>query len=289
MLYDEMRCLKMLQGGSKWLRLRGLRRKLLVGSIWDARQSKLLVSPVKIEYLMRFACFLLLSVCLMYGSKSGFCGELQATRLETTVPVTLDYLLYLPEGYDDQESWPLVLFLHGAGERGDNLELVKTHGPPKLVAEGREFPFILASPQCPKGKRWEPIELLALLNDLIKKHKVQEDQVYVTGLSMGGFGTWELASYAPDKLAAIAPICGGGEAYWTKSFKHLPVWAFHGAQDQAVPVERSKLMVVALEKQNGKPRLTIYPEAAHDSWTETYNNPELYEWLLRQKRQPVEK
>lgn len=228
----------------------------------------------------------IIAVILMCGISPGHCGEQEATRLETTVPVTLNYLLYLPEKYEEQEAWPLVLFLHGAGERGDDLELVKTHGPPKLIAQGKEYPFIVASPQCPKEKRWEPIELLALLNDLIEKHKVDEDRIYVTGLSMGGFGTWELASYAPDKLAAIAPICGGGEKHWAKSFKHLPVWAFHGAQDTAVPVERSQIMVAALEKLKGKPRLTIYPEAKHDSWTETYDNPELYAWLLRQKRQP---
>ena len=211
-------------------------------------------------------------------------GKQTTAQLKTQVEVQMSYLLYLPNGYEQQESWPLLLFLHGSGERGEDLELVKKHGPPKLIAAGKEFPLIVVSPQCPKGRWWEPIELVALLNDLSDKYKVDHDRVYVTGLSMGGFGTWQLASYAPDRLAAIAPICGGGEKYWVKQFAHLPVWAFHGAKDTGVPPERSQLMVDELNKNGGHPKLTIYPEAGHDSWTETYDNPELYAWLLEQKR-----
>lgn len=207
-------------------------------------------------------------------------------RLDVQVKVEMDYLLYLPKNYDEQESWPLVLFLHGAGERGDNLELVKKHGPPKLVSEGQEFPFIVVSPQCPKDVWWEPIELSALLDQVIKTHKVDEDRIYVTGLSMGGFGTWRLAAFTPHRLAAIAPICGGGEKYWARRFPHLPTWAFHGAKDKGVPLERSQEMVDAMKEKGGEPKLTIYPDAEHDSWTETYNNPDFYTWLLAQKRKP---
>jgi predicted peptidase len=208
----------------------------------------------------------------------------QSAQLNATVKVQMSYLLYLPKDYEKRESWPLLLFLHGSGERGDDLELVKKHGPPKLIAAGKDFPFIVVSPQCPKDRRWEPIELVALLNDLSGKYKVDDGRIYVTGLSMGGFGTWQLASYAPDRLAAIAPICGGGEKYWVKQFAHLPVWAFHGAKDSGVPLERSQVMVDELKKNGGNPKLTIYPEAGHDSWTETYDNPELYTWLLEQKQ-----
>jgi predicted peptidase len=211
-------------------------------------------------------------------------GTQTSAQLNTQVKVQLGYLVYLPKDYDKQESWPLMLFLHGAGERGDDLELVKKHGPPKLIDAGKEFPFIVVSPQCPKGKWWEPIELVALLDEIGNKYKVDPDRVYVTGLSMGGFGSWRLAAYAPERLAAMAPICGGGETYWTKQFVRLPVWAFHGAKDTGVPVERSQAMVDALKKNGGDPKLTIYPEAPHDSWTETYDNPELYTWLLAQKR-----
>jgi len=205
-------------------------------------------------------------------------------RLDVTIRVAMGYLLYLPKDYDTKESWPLVLFLHGSGERGDDLELVKKHGPPKLIGEGKGFPFIVVSPQCPKSQSWEPLELTALLDEVTRTQKVDQDRIYVTGLSMGGFATWELAALTPNRFAAIAPIGGGGEPYWTRRFKHLPTWAFHGARDTGVPVERTQEMVDALTKNGGTPKLTIYPEAEHDSWTETYNNAEFYEWLLAQKR-----
>ena len=219
---------------------------------------------------------------------SSYCDEKPgvqtSAQLNTQVKVQFGYLLYLPKDYEKQASWPLMLFLHGAGERGDDLEVVKKHGPPKLIAAGKEFPFIVISPQCPKDRWWEPIELVALLDEISGKHKVDPDRIYVTGLSMGGFGSWRLAAYAPDRLAAIAPICGGGESYWAKQFVHLPVWAFHGAKDTGVPLERSQEMFEALKKNGGDPKLTIYPDAGHDSWTATYDNPEFYEWLLARKR-----
>jgi len=233
----------------------------------------------------------LLLMLLFAASSNAFAAEpdsQKAATLETQVKVQMNYLLYLPKDYEKQESWPLLLFLHGSGERGDDLELVKTHGPPKLIAAGKEFPFIVVSPQCRKDRRWEPIELTALLDDLSDKYKIDEDRICVTGLSMGGFGSWQLAAFDPNRLAAIAPICGGGEVYWTRSFAHLPVWAFHGGKDTGVPLERSQEMVDALKKRGGDPKLTIYPEAGHDSWTETYDNPALYEWLLEQRRSKKE-
>jgi predicted peptidase len=213
-------------------------------------------------------------------------GMQTASQLDVQIPVRLGYLLYLPEDYEQQESWPLVLFLHGAGERGDDLEKVKVHGPPKLIAAGKQFPFVCVSPQCPEDSWWDATQLLALLDEIVRTHKINENRIYVTGLSMGGFGTWELAARAPKRFAAIAPICGGGEAIGLRvqRFAHLPVWAFHGAKDTAVPLERSQQMIDALEKEGGEPKFTIYPDVAHDSWTQTYNNPELYEWLLAQRR-----
>jgi len=196
----------------------------------------------------------------------------------------MDYLLFLPDGYDQRESWPLLLFLHGAGERGDDLELVKKHGPPKIVETKKDFPFIVVSPQCRSNAWWEPVKLFALLDDIVARHKVDEDRIYLTGLSMGGFGTWALADQMPDRFAAIVPICGGGEPYRVVRSPNLPVWAFHGAKDPVVPLRRSEEMVEALRQIGGNVKLTVYPEAGHDSWTETYDNPELYEWLLKQKR-----
>ncbi len=211
-----------------------------------------------------------------------------AAMLDTQVRVKLNYLLYLPADYDKQAQWPLMLFLHGAGERGDDLALVKRHGPPKLIDQGKSFPFIVVSPQCAKDRFWssQMLELTALLDEIVAKYKVDRDRISVTGLSMGGFGTWSLAAYTPDRFAAIVPICGGGEVLSTRVLTHLPVWAFHGAKDPAVPLERSVQMIDALKKRHGDARLTVYPNALHDSWTATYENPELYEWLLKQRRMP---
>ena len=218
---------------------------------------------------------------------SGAAPGLQACELERTVKVSLKYLLYLPKDYAEKPAWPLLLFLHGAGERGDNLDSVKKHGPPKLIEAGQQFPFVVVAPQCPAERWWEPIELTALLDEIVEKHRIDQDRIYVTGLSMGGFGTWALAAYQPKRLAAIAPICGGGETLKVKLVAHIPAWVFHGAKDRVVLPERSEQMVAALQKLGGNAKLTIYPEAQHDSWTQTYANPELYEWLLQQRRVAV--
>ena len=199
--------------------------------------------------------------------------------------VRLRYLLALPEGYDDGDAaWPLVLFLHGAGERGDDLSRVAVHGPPRLVREGHTFPFILVSPQQPEGGWWQADELAALLDEIESTHRVDPDRIYVTGLSMGGFGTWELLQDYPDRFAAAAPVCGGGTPGRICAARDVPIWAFHGGLDDVVPPLRSEEMVRRLERCDGDVRYTLYPEANHDSWTETYANPELYEWLLSHRR-----
>lgn len=218
-------------------------------------------------------------------------GRQQSGEFTTTVTKTLrgQYLLYLPEDYGEKERWPLILFLHGVGERGDNLDRVKIHGPPKLIAKGKSFPFIVLSPQCPAGQWWDVEMLDALLNKIEADYAVDPDRVYVTGLSMGGFGTWALAGAYPDRFAAIAPICGGGEPVSARYIKHLPTWVFHGDKDAVVPIKRSQEMVDALKACNGNVKFTIYPGAGHDSWTETYNNAKLYEWFLKHKRVQPEK
>ena len=190
----------------------------------------------------------------------------------------------------------MILFLHGAGERGTNLALVAVHGPPKLVRQKREFPFIIVSPQCPEGETWSNDVLLGLLDAVMKKYRVDTNRVYLTGLSMGGYGTWSLGIRYPEQFAAIAPICGGGETIdvllanrqRSAALKTLAVWAFHGAKDPTVPLEESEHTVAALKKAGVKEvELTVYPEAVHDSWTETYENPKLYEWFLLHERKPA--
>ncbi len=192
-----------------------------------------------------------------------------------------EYLLYIPNNLSsEKDKLPLMLFLHGAGERGEDILKVKTHGPAKIVEESGEFGFVLLSPQCREKMRWDPAEIMLLLDEVISKYKIDTDRIYLTGLSMGGFGTWATAVAYPDKFAAIAPVCGGGDPSKVCVIKNLPVWAFHGAKDEVVPINRTEEMVNALKQCGGSPRFTVYPEAGHDSWTQTYNNPELYDWLL---------
>lgn len=213
-----------------------------------------------------------------------------ARRLDrrVTLRIRLRYLLYLPPGYRGSRTrrWPLLLFLHGAGERGSDLEKIKLHGLPKLIAQGQNFPFIIVSPQCPEEGWWprETEMLLALLDDIESKYNVDKQRIYLTGLSMGGFGTWELARACPQKFAAIAPICGGGEHYLVAPLKDVPIWTFHGAKDNVVPIRRTIEMVEALKKIKGDVKFTVYPETEHDSWTQTYENPELYEWFLSHEK-----
>lgn len=214
-------------------------------------------------------------------------GKLTEEKMEVQVTIRMQYLLSLPKDYEKKDKWPLVLFLHGAGERGDDLNKVKVHGPPKLIAKGKEFPFICVSPQCPKNRWWDAAQLEALLDHIESKHKIDKDRVYVTGLSMGGFGTFALAAHAPKRFAAIAPICGGGDPIQAYQIRSLPTWVFHGGKDRVVPEERSKEMVEALKKRDGNVKYTVYPDAGHDSWTATYDNPEFYEWMLKQKRSPT--
>jgi len=207
--------------------------------------------------------------------------------------VSLKYLLFLPKEYNHRQraKWPLILFLHGMGERGDNLELVKKHGIPKILEERDDLPCIVISPQCPLHSMWtmELDALHGLVMNAMKTYKVDKSRIYLTGLSMGGYGAWHLAEAYPRLFAAVVPICGGAQPMIgfperIKALKKVPIWAFHGAKDNVVPLERSQELVDVLGRNKGNIRFTIYPDAGHDSWTETYDNPELYEWLFKQKR-----
>jgi len=202
--------------------------------------------------------------------------------------VRLGYLLFLPRGYgtDPEEKWPLILFLHGMGERGDDLELVKIHGIPKIVERQPDFAFIVVSPQCPDETMWRDhhLALKALLDETVANYAVDVHRIYLTGLSMGGYGTWSLAATYPELFAAIAPICGGGFPDFIRELKDVPVWAFHGAEDDVVKLEVGQRMVDALRACGGSVRFTVYPGVGHDSWTQTYDNPALYEWFLQHTR-----
>ena len=203
---------------------------------------------------------------------------------EVKINLSANYLLYLPKDYDDSDrQFPLVLFLHGMGERGTDIEKVKTHGIPKLISEGKEFPFIVVSPQCPDEYFWNDDVLIALLDEIEGNYRIDKNRIYVTGLSMGGHGTWTLALAQPNRFAAIAPVCGWSHPVEFCRLAHMPIWVFHGAKDFVVPLSLSEQIVEQLKAcGTTKVKFTIYPEATHDSWTETYNNEELYKWFLEQ-------
>ena len=216
----------------------------------------------------------------------------------------LNYLLYLPTE-TTENSRPLILFLHGAGERGDDLSQLKKHGIPKIVDQDPNFPFIAVSPQCPTESRWiNRVDILkSLLDHVQATYLVDSSRIYLTGLSMGGQGAWWLAAAYPDYFAAVVPICG--RTYTTSStnseikskggwplsalveqadrIKDLPLWVFHGAEDSVVPLQHSQEMVSALKGLDSHVRFTIYPGVGHDSWTKTYDNPQLYQWLLQHR------
>lgn len=250
-----------------------------------------------------------LAAALLFSTTAVAAETQTAQTFKRTISreVGYRYLLHLPPNHaaDPARQWPLIIFLHGSGERGEDPWLVAKHGPPKLLrtpaADGPAAEaarvlaaeFIVVSPQCPTGTWWDDEAVLALVDEISARHRVDPARVHLTGLSMGGYGTWSIAVKNPSRFASVVPICGGGDLSSVRrmarnraaEFKELNVWAFHGAKDPTVSIEESEVMVAALRKA-GVPRVqfTVYPEAKHDSWTVTYDNPELYAWLLRQRR-----
>ncbi len=239
---------------------------------------------------IRLITILILSILLFQACvshKEAMVGQQTAQSLQKEIvkQIRVQYFLYLPDNYNKTSAnWPLLLFLHGAGERGNNINKVKVHGPPKLIANGRSFPFLVLSPQCPEGRWWSTETLNVLLNEIVNQYRVDRDRIYLTGLSMGGYGTWSMATEYPDRFAAIAPICGGGDPEKAERIKNLPIWVFHGAKDSVVPIEQSQRMVDALKELGSDVKFTVYPQAGHDAWTDTYHNKELYDWFLKHKR-----
>jgi predicted peptidase len=189
---------------------------------------------------------------------------------------------------------PLLLFLHGAGERGttpEELAKVKVHGPPKLLddpAFAKKIPCVTISPQCKKGYAWSPAQLMLLLDHIEKNFKIDKNRIYVTGLSMGGFGTWMCLNESPQRFAAAAPVCGGANPEWAEKMIDVPIWTFHGDKDTTVVPNFSQVMVDALRKAGGRKVIfTIYEGVGHDSWVQAYNNQLLYDWIFQQNRLPA--
>lgn len=205
-----------------------------------------------------------------------------------SIDLKLDYkyLLVYPKTRSEGQRLPLIIFLHGSGERGDSVELVKVHGPWYFASGNDDFPFIILAPQCREGETWDPYKLDLFLDKIITRYPIDTNRIYLTGLSRGGFGTWDWAFYRPDRFAAIAPICGASNYHVLNAnkLKDIPAWVFHGALDDVIPVEFSTNLVKRIKSLGGDIRFTVYPYAGHDSWTETYMNPELYNWFLSHQK-----
>lgn len=213
----------------------------------------------------------------------------QAFERRVTLQVDGRLLLFLPAGFQagGGVKYPLLIFLHGSGEAGNDLEKVKIHGPPQLVQARPDFPFIVASPQSPLNEMqgFDPYMLDALLDELAARLPIDADRVYLTGLSLGGMWSYGWASRHPERFAAIAPVSGSFDTAAACALKNVPVWAFHGAKDDVVPLAGEQAMVDAINACGGSAKLTVYPDVGHDAWNPAYADPELYDWLLRQHRQ----
>ncbi len=202
----------------------------------------------------------------------------------------LGYYVYLPEDFDTNKKYPLVTFLHGAGERGDGGEeacrLLEKNALPRYASEGTEYPFILLCPQCPENIVWNNIVLSVkkLIDIVVNEYNVDADRICCTGISMGGYGTWEMGITYPKFFSAIAPVCGGGFSWRTPALKDMPVWAFHGDADNVVPIINSQIMVDGVNNAGGNAKFTVFPGVLHNSWDPAYLETNVVEWLLEQKR-----
>jgi len=221
--------------------------------------------------------------------------------------VTLQYRLLKPIATLPGKKFPVVLFLHGAGERGDDNLQQLVHGAKEFADPLRreQFPCYVVAPQCPKGKKWSEVDwskesstlptessesmqaIKELLDEMVEDGRVDANRIYITGLSMGGYGTWDAIARYSNFFAAAAPVCGGGDPTTVDRFAKLPIWCFHGRQDSDVKPIRSQEMVEALKKIGSAVKYTEYPDLKHDSWSATYSNPKLYDWMFAQSKRPT--
>lgn len=236
--------------------------------------------------ISRFAalCVLLLLTLLPAVSRAAPPATGFLTKTISTNRQPQKYVLFVPTDYDGKRKFPLILFLHGAGERGDDgLKQVGVGLPTAVMASPSKWPFLILIPQCPDGKRWDESQessLLGMLAETKKKYKVDGERVYLTGLSLGGYGTWFLGARHPEMFAALAPICAGGDPATLTTLKSMPVWAFHGEADPTVPIERGKAMADAAKAADADVKWTTYPGVGHNSWDKAYREETLGDWLL---------
>lgn len=268
---------------------------------------------------LRIVLGALMSVAVILCSAANVQGEHVSEQLRQqyversfvdSEAVERKYRLLLPVGYreNDTTTYPLVLFLHGAGERGDDNALQLMHGAAEFMRPDRQaaFPCFVVVPQCPSEEKWVSVDwtpasgkgtfpndpspamnvAIGIVNEWLASGRVDKSRVYITGLSMGGYGTWFATAIKNNPFAAAVPICGGGDPTWANRYKAMPVWTFHGSADTAVPVGRSHEMIEALKeaKHHPEPKYTEYEGGGHDVWTETYKRDDLFEWLFNQRK-----
>lgn len=244
-----------------------------------------------------------LLLCSLAATGTALSAMPEAREWKASDGTLVKYRWSAPQNIEEGKTYPLVLFLHGSGERGtDNTAQLK-HGVTPIIEGAAKLgtPCFVIAPQCPPNRWWAPINhgtmdlsaaakpnalldaILALVDETKKNHPVDPTRFHVTGLSMGGFATWDLLGRAPGKIASAIPICGGGDPALAGKFKHVPIWAFHGDNDSVVPPSSTRRMIEALEQAGAKPKSTFYPNVGHDSWTQTYNNPDVIRWMLDQR------
>lgn len=227
--------------------------------------------------------------CLAAGEDKGFLD----LEYKDEKGKAYKYVLFVPHDYKAEKEYPLMVFLHGSGESGtDGKKQALTGLGNAIRKQEKSFPFFAIFPQASeqiavRGK-WafgspDSERAMAILENTKKAYKIDSKRIYLTGLSMGGYGTWSWAQGKPELWAAIVPICGGGDPASAEKIKNIPCWCFHGDADKAVPVERSRAMMEALKKAGGKPKYDEYPGVGHNSWDKAYGNPELYSWILEQR------
>ncbi len=259
-----------------------------LGAVADPRRLR--ESMELARFLLVCGVSILLAGCVARGPWSLQEGQHpQSFQREVTVRTDGRLLLYLPAGFSGRGAtrYPLLIFLHGSGEAGRDLDKVKAWGPPRLVGSRADFPFIVASPQSARNHfgGFDPVMLNAMLDELLARLPIDPDRIYLTGLSMGGIWSYGWASLNPERFAAIAPVCGAWDPVDACRLRDIPVRAFHGGKDDVVPVDADRAMIDAINACGGDAQLKVYPDVGHDSWNPAYAEPELFSWLLQQHRQ----
>ena len=243
--------------------------------------------PLFIRGLVAFAC-----VGYTHGAEPAPSPSTQPTQRSETFHRTIskqigyDFVVQLPRDYGGAgKKYPLIIYLHGSGACGGETSKLLAAGIFKATSQREDSPFVVVAPHLPDYSGWWSVESLdAVLDHLLEKYDVDPDRVYLTGASLGAYGVWDWACHRPRAFAAIAPIAGGGNDDWADKLKHVPVWAFHGANDQAVALAEEERMVNAVKKSGGDAKLTIYPDTGHNAWDKAYRDPALFEWFLSHQR-----